>query len=70
LAKGSDVPVTVLVEGTDFSAKTGGWATAMSLSASGALLVRPDGHLLAVAASAEDAPAAFATLQRYMKGTV
>jgi hypothetical protein len=50
--------------------KAGGWAAAMGLSASGALLFRPDGHLLAVAGSAEDAPATFETLQRYMKGTV
>ena len=70
LAKGSDVPLTILVEGTDFTAKSGDWAAAMGLSASGALLVRPDGHLLAVEASADDAPATFATLQRYMKGTV
>jgi hypothetical protein len=70
LAEGSDVPVVVLTEGTDFTAKSDGWAAAMGLSASGALLVRPDGHLLAVAASTDDAPATFATLQRYMKGTV
>jgi hypothetical protein len=62
--------LTILVEGTDFTAKSGDWAAAMGLSASGALLVRPDGHLLAVEASADDAPATFATLQRYMKGTV
>lgn len=70
LAKSSKVPVCVLIEGTDFSAKSGDWATTMGLSASGALLVRPDGHLLGLATSVDDGPSLLATMHHYMKGTV
>jgi 2-polyprenyl-6-methoxyphenol hydroxylase-like FAD-dependent oxidoreductase len=51
LAEAAAAPVRVVAEGTGFETLAGDWASAMGLTASGALLVRPDGHLLAVAAT-------------------
>ena len=45
------VPFTILTEGVDFSTNVGSWATEMGLKEDGAVLVRPDGHILYVAAS-------------------
>jgi 2-polyprenyl-6-methoxyphenol hydroxylase-like FAD-dependent oxidoreductase len=44
-------PVDVLTEGVDFSARDGSWASEMGLKEDGAVLVRPDGHILSVTAS-------------------
>jgi 2-polyprenyl-6-methoxyphenol hydroxylase-like FAD-dependent oxidoreductase len=53
---GASAPVTRRVEGRDFEAPGGGWATDLGLAPSGAVLVRPDGHVLAIAADAGKAP--------------
>ncbi len=45
------VPVTVRLQGVDFGCKTD-FAAAMGLGPDGAVLVRPDGHILALAAAA------------------
>lgn len=45
------VPVTVLTEDADFSADLGSWAAHMGLAEDGAVLVRPDGHIIMVASS-------------------
>ena len=49
------IPVTVRTEGVDFSAAVGSWASEMGLKADGAVLVRPDGHILSVTASMTEA---------------
>ena len=45
------VPVTVRLQGVDFAC-TADFAAAMGLGPDGAILVRPDGHILALASSA------------------
>ncbi|MDR3499860.1 MAG: FAD-dependent monooxygenase [Parvibaculum sp.] len=45
LAGRMNAPLTLVAEGRDFNAE-GGWAVRMGLEADGALLVRPDGHIL------------------------
>ena len=50
-------PFTVLTEGADFSIRVGSWATEMGLKEDGAVLVRPDGHILYVSASTTEATA-------------
>ena len=47
-------PLTILREGVDFSARDGSWATRMGLTENGGVLVRPDGHILSVAALMAD----------------
>ena len=48
---GSPVPVTLRLQGLDFACNTD-FATVMGLGADGAILVRPDGHILALATCA------------------
>ncbi len=50
------VPLTLLTAGTDFHLPSGAWEARFGLPATGAVLVRPDGHILAV--TAEPPPAA------------
>ena len=45
------MPVTLRLQGLDFACNTD-FATVMGLGADGAILVRPDGHILAMATSA------------------
>lgn len=45
---GLQTPLMLVAEGRDFDAE-GGWAARMGIEADGALLVRPDGHILHVA---------------------
>lgn len=67
LAGQTGAPLRVLAEGRDFEVRAGDWAGAMQLGASGALLVRPDGHILSVAKSAADAGAVAAALAAYLR---
>ena len=48
------MPATLVAEGRDFHARSGKWAVRMGLDADGALLVRPDAHILFVAKSASE----------------
>jgi len=41
-----NVPLKLLVEGTDFGLAVGSWAESVGLAAGDALLLRPDGHIL------------------------
>lgn len=52
---GLAAPVAVLTEGADFSAGVGSWAAKMGLNEDGAVLVRPDGHILSVTVSMTEA---------------
>jgi hypothetical protein len=52
LLDGCSVPLTIAAEGRDFEASSGSWSVRMGLAADGALLVRPDGHILCRANSA------------------
>ncbi len=61
-------PLRRLVAGTDFVTSAGDWAGAMGLSRDGALLVRPDGHILDVAVTG--APAELARLSARLKATL
>lgn len=47
-ATASKAPVAVITQGKGFDAAFGSWAERMGLADDGALLVRPDGHLLGV----------------------
>jgi hypothetical protein len=47
-ASAMKAPLTVFTQGKDFDAASGSWAERMGLADDGALLVRPDGHLLGV----------------------
>jgi 2,4-dichlorophenol 6-monooxygenase len=69
LVESSPAPVTLVVEGRDFHATSGNWAEKMQLDDDGALLVRPDGHILFVAKSASAAGAAQLTdtIEAYVK---
>lgn len=49
LIEGVDVPLTLLIEGTDFALAAGSWADSAGLCAGDALLLRPDGHILHIA---------------------
>ncbi len=64
-ATGLTVPLKVLIEGRDFGA-TKGWASHMGLSPSGALLVRPDGHILSVLPSDAETAGALAAMEAYL----
>ena len=61
----TSTPLAVVSEGIDFDAI--GWASRMGLTGSGALLVRPDGHILCVAKSVTDAGAVTRALVDYAK---
>lgn len=50
-------PIQALSEGRDFSTAAGGWAASMDLAPDGALLVRPDGHILSAIVSLKAAGA-------------
>ncbi len=45
----SHLPITHRAEGRDFTVSAGNWASQMQLGPAGALLVRPDGHIVEVA---------------------
>ena len=51
----SGVPVKRVTEGRDFTPAEGGWADLMGLSPAGAILVRPDRHILQVAPTLDEA---------------
>jgi 2,4-dichlorophenol 6-monooxygenase len=57
LGDGCSAPLTIAAEGRDFAASSGSWSARMGLEADGALLVRPDGHILYVAKRAAMADA-------------
>jgi len=57
-------PVTLVAEGRDFAAD--GWAARMGLDKTGALVVRPDGHILFVARDAAAAAAAAQAIEAYV----
>jgi len=69
LLERSTVPLRLLVEGRDFQLASGKWSQTVTLGADGALLVRPDRHLLHVArdANADEAAAMEAALKDYLK---
>ncbi|NOT39819.1 MAG: hypothetical protein HOP13_04935 [Alphaproteobacteria bacterium] len=41
-------PVSVMAQGRDFNAASGSWSSQMGIADDGALLVRPDGHILGI----------------------
>ena len=51
VAAGLRCPVVQLTEGVDFTAVGEAWSARIGLAPTGAALVRPDGHILAIAAS-------------------
>ena len=51
VAAGLRCQVVQLTEGVDFTAVGEAWSARMGLAPTGAALVRPDGHILAIAAS-------------------
>jgi 2-polyprenyl-6-methoxyphenol hydroxylase-like FAD-dependent oxidoreductase len=63
------VPLRLHVEGQGFSLAEGRWTESVKLGADGALLVRPDGHILHVAAAAtvDEAAAMVLALHHYLK---
>jgi 2-polyprenyl-6-methoxyphenol hydroxylase-like FAD-dependent oxidoreductase len=71
ISKSFAAPIKNLVEGTDFEAATGCWSARMGLEPDGALLVRPDGHLLGVyrTAAAEAAVRAVADYTKPLPAT-
>jgi 2-polyprenyl-6-methoxyphenol hydroxylase-like FAD-dependent oxidoreductase len=71
IANSSGAPIAMLTEGADFEAATGSWSALMGLEPNGALLVRPDGHLLGVykTAAAEDALRAVADYTKPLPST-
>ena len=62
LLRGSSAPVTLRVEGRDFALADGALTERMGLAPGGAVLVRPDGHILAIAAAAAVTPAGLVEL--------
>jgi 2-polyprenyl-6-methoxyphenol hydroxylase-like FAD-dependent oxidoreductase len=60
-------PVAVRVLGGDFAAPSAPWAAGPLLEAGGAILVRPDGHVLAIADDANGAAALGAALSNYLR---
>lgn len=52
---GVRAPICLLKEGEDFSAQAGLWTTQMGLQGNGAVLVRPDGHILIATVAATHA---------------
>ncbi len=69
LVENSLVPLRLLVEGRDFQLAAGRWTQTARLGADGALLIRPDRHILHVApsANADEAAAMEAALNDYLK---
>ena len=67
--RAGNVPLRLLVEGRDFALAEGSWTESVKLDADGALLLRPDGHILHVAAgaTADQADAMERTLRDYLK---
>ena len=63
------VPLRLLVEGRDFQLAAGRWTQTVTLGADGALLIRPDRHILHIArgANANEAAAMEAALNDYLK---
>jgi 2,4-dichlorophenol 6-monooxygenase len=47
-AKAAKAPIAIITQGKDFDAASGSWAERMEIADDGALLVRPDGHLLGI----------------------
>jgi 2-polyprenyl-6-methoxyphenol hydroxylase-like FAD-dependent oxidoreductase len=68
LTRQTRTPLAILTAGTDFTLPAGAWAERFGLTDRGAVLVRPDGHILAV--TAEATPAALielgSTLSSYL----
>jgi 2-polyprenyl-6-methoxyphenol hydroxylase-like FAD-dependent oxidoreductase len=60
LSRQTRAPLAILTAGTDFTLPAGAWAERFGLTDRSAVLVRPDGHILAVAAEAT--PAALSAL--------
>jgi len=54
LAEVCRIPLKILVEGRDFTLKFGNWAESLGLGKGGALLIRPDGHILYRAETADE----------------
>lgn len=69
LVESSIVPLRLLVEGRDFQLAAGRWTHTVKLGADGALLIRPDRHILHVTrgANADEAAAMQAALNDYLK---
>lgn len=55
LSRQTRAPLAILTAGTDFTLPAGAWAERFGLTDRSAVLVRPDGHILAVAAEATPA---------------
>lgn len=58
LCEDSSAPLAFIAQGRDFDAASGSWAVQMGLGEDGALLVRPDGHILCVSKSVAETGAA------------
>jgi 2-polyprenyl-6-methoxyphenol hydroxylase-like FAD-dependent oxidoreductase len=71
IANACRAPIAILTEGADFEAAHGSWSAHMGLEPTGALLVRPDGHLLGVykTAATEDALRAVADYTKPLPST-
>lgn len=54
VAQATTAPVSIAAQGRDFNAASGSWSTQMGLADDGALLVRPDGHILGIFRSAAE----------------
>ena len=63
----ASLPVALVVEGRDFNVHGGSWAARMGLGPDGALLVRPDGHILCAAHDASDTASVTQALAAYVK---
>ena len=68
-AEAAPVPLSLAVEGRDFEARSGDWAASVEIGRDGAILMRPDGHILHVARGAGDASAMMEALVAYVKPT-
>jgi 2-polyprenyl-6-methoxyphenol hydroxylase-like FAD-dependent oxidoreductase len=55
LSRRTAAPLAILADGRDFALSTGAWAERLGLTSRAVVLVRPDGHILAVAAEATPA---------------
>lgn len=68
LLSSTGVPLRVCVEGRDFTLANGDWSASAGLAPDGALMLRPDAHILHVAAMADEVAAAavVAALRNYL----
>jgi 2,4-dichlorophenol 6-monooxygenase len=71
IAQATTAPVSIAAQGRDFNAASGSWSAQMGLADDGALLVRPDGHILGIFRSAADCGTASAAraISDYVKSS-